>query len=657
MASKRQRGVRVSPVKLQHALAESGLKTQTAVAEQIADLEQLESAPRGLVNKVFRGEPVDPRSVERVANALGVDAWTLYVASDDPVMQSHDPTLEQVNTPIKQTWPTRRTLRVSALFVALAVGWAYLWPATKSEQTASSSLNATNPAENRESQPAVIVLPINAPENLPIAQTLSNKLNTKWRVIPDASRDNNQTPDAQSMLRQGMVDRIIEGQVTAQGRWLGITLFLHRPGTMQAIWQGVLPAQASIEHVEAVFDKATITITKEQALPPQALEAQTKYLIGRDFLDRARIEPNIRRALTEFESALRADPDYVNAYAGLCEALIMEQIRTGDVARLMEAEVQCNKALVLDSDNLEAQRVQAYLDRKRGRIDQSMTGFTAVLQQSPNNIDALLGIADVYITQYQLGQDTDAYDNALKAVRLAFEQEPDFWKTAFSLARIEYFGGNLDAAISAAQHAVSADSNVLSLSNLGTFQFCQGDFAAARDAYLQVKSVAPVSFVGEQQVAAVNYNLGDFHAAVDGFKIALDLHQQSGAANDHRVWGNYADALRHAGDMQAATASYAQAISLAEKAISEGDGNPQHAIAKAYYYEMLSLTDPRQTSQLATLAELEALSETADPIYLMFLAIIYQHRGLHEQAEAFRALASEGCPGIAISPDYIAASK
>ncbi len=657
MASKRQRGVRVSPVKLQHALAESGLKTQTAVAERIADLEQLESAPRGLVNKVFRGEPVDPRSVERIASALGVNAWTLYVASDDPILPSHKHASQPVDTELKRPWLTRRTIWVSALFMMLPVAWAFLSSVYNAEQKSPPSTSVPSPSEDRTTQPTVIVLPIDTPNNLSITQTLSEKLNTQWRTMPNSSRDNNQQPDAQNMLRQNIVDRVIEGRVVTQGRWLGITLFLHRVGNMQAIWQGVLPVHASIQHLDLVLSSAAETITGEQALPSHALEAQVKYLIGREFLDRERTEPNIRRALNEFESALRIDPGYVNAYVGLCEALIMEQIRTGDVARLTEAGTQCDKALALDHSNLEAHRVQAYLDRKRGRIDESMAGFTAVLERAPNHTDALLGITDVYITQYQLAQDKNAYSKALETVRQAFEQEPDFWKTAFSLARIEYFGGNLDSAINAAQHAVKADSNVLTLSNLGTFQFCQGDFSAARDAYLQVKAVAPISFVGEQQLAAVNYNLGDFQAAAQGFKTSLDLHEQSGAARDHRVWGNYADALRHAGDMPAATASYAQAISLAEKAISEGDGNPQHAIAKAYYYEMLSLTDPQQTSQLATLAELETLSETADPIYLMFLAIIYQNRELHQQAEAFRALASEGCPGIAISPDYVIGSR
>jgi hypothetical protein len=82
--NKRRRGIQASPAKLRKALADAGLKSQNAVAEKIADLESLDSPPRGLVNRVWRGEAVDPQSLERVARALGVPGWTLYRSSDEP---------------------------------------------------------------------------------------------------------------------------------------------------------------------------------------------------------------------------------------------------------------------------------------------------------------------------------------------------------------------------------------------------------------------------------------------------------------------------------------------------------------------------------------------------------------------------------------------
>ncbi|HNP62803.1 MAG TPA: hypothetical protein PKH39_02655, partial [Woeseiaceae bacterium] len=81
--SQRHRGVRASRAKLAHALAEAGLKTQVALAERIADIEDLDAAPKDAVNRVFRELPVDPATLERVARALGVEAYALYKSADE----------------------------------------------------------------------------------------------------------------------------------------------------------------------------------------------------------------------------------------------------------------------------------------------------------------------------------------------------------------------------------------------------------------------------------------------------------------------------------------------------------------------------------------------------------------------------------------------
>src|SRR3546814_17311859 len=79
----RKRGVRASRLKLYQALTDAGLKTQVALAVRIADLEGLDEVPRDLVNRVFREQPVEMASLERVARGLGVQAYTLYKTADD----------------------------------------------------------------------------------------------------------------------------------------------------------------------------------------------------------------------------------------------------------------------------------------------------------------------------------------------------------------------------------------------------------------------------------------------------------------------------------------------------------------------------------------------------------------------------------------------
>ena len=91
MNGRRLRGVRASRIKLEAALQQAGLNrhTQAALAQHIADLEGLESSPKDMVSRVFREQPVDPQSIERVARALGVPAHTLYLTGE--IHDKHEP--------------------------------------------------------------------------------------------------------------------------------------------------------------------------------------------------------------------------------------------------------------------------------------------------------------------------------------------------------------------------------------------------------------------------------------------------------------------------------------------------------------------------------------------------------------------------------------
>lgn len=96
MQASKQRGVRASRLKLEKALADSPLtrKTQVAIANAIADAEELDAAPKDLVSRVFRELPVDAQTIERVARVLDVDARDLYLTEEDPAWPARAASLE-----------------------------------------------------------------------------------------------------------------------------------------------------------------------------------------------------------------------------------------------------------------------------------------------------------------------------------------------------------------------------------------------------------------------------------------------------------------------------------------------------------------------------------------------------------------------------------
>ncbi|MGH8274777.1 MAG: hypothetical protein ACRES9_11115 [Gammaproteobacteria bacterium] len=123
--------MRASRTRLNHALAQAGLKTQSALAERIADLEGLDAAPKDLVNRVFREKPVDPLSLERVAQALGVEAYTLYLSSSETSPPVEEQTGDTATPDAPPSFKSKRLVtpwRIAAgLAAVLLLGAGVLW--------------------------------------------------------------------------------------------------------------------------------------------------------------------------------------------------------------------------------------------------------------------------------------------------------------------------------------------------------------------------------------------------------------------------------------------------------------------------------------------------------------------------------------------------
>ena len=113
----KQRGVRASRVRLERALLASDLekKTQIALANRIADFEELDAAPRDLVNRIFREQPVDVKSIARVARALGVEAESLYADAAQRRASGAEPPAGPVSR-----------VRVAGVATGLGIGVAFL---------------------------------------------------------------------------------------------------------------------------------------------------------------------------------------------------------------------------------------------------------------------------------------------------------------------------------------------------------------------------------------------------------------------------------------------------------------------------------------------------------------------------------------------------
>lgn len=140
MANKKSRGIRGSRIKLEAALAASDLtkKTQTALADAIADHEELDAAPKDLVSKLFRELPVDPQTIERVARILKVDAASLYRSDDVSGFLSKNG--QQLPLPNKQKFKKIPLILFAVLVLALGIGFSVKLMAPKNDNMCHDGL-------------------------------------------------------------------------------------------------------------------------------------------------------------------------------------------------------------------------------------------------------------------------------------------------------------------------------------------------------------------------------------------------------------------------------------------------------------------------------------------------------------------------------------
>ncbi|MGH9405356.1 MAG: protein kinase domain-containing protein [Terriglobia bacterium] len=170
------------------------------------------------------------------------------------------------------------------------------------------------------------------------------------------------TPPAQ-VARELGVDAVVEGAVVRSGNEVRITAQLIYAPTGTYFWaksyrgdlRDVLKVQAEVAGAIAREIKIAVTpseherLSRTSAVNPAAYEA---YLKGRYYWNRA-TEHDWLRARQSFEQAVRIDPDYAPAYAGLsdfyCETGVL-----APAVRMRQASQYALKALAVDPNLAEA---------------------------------------------------------------------------------------------------------------------------------------------------------------------------------------------------------------------------------------------------------------------------------------------------------------
>jgi Flp pilus assembly protein TadD len=297
-------------------------------------------------------------------------------------------------------------------------------------------------------------------------------------------------------------------------------------------------------------------LAQRAAQPPTThASAFDQYLAGL-----AKLHGPGTRSLDEagesFRRALAEDPKFALAYAGLCERYALGYDKTRDAALIPQAESACGEALKLDPSLREVSAALGQLYLVSGRYEQATTMYRNAVNADPENADGYVG----------LGEALDAQDrtaDAERSFRKAIDVEPTYWGAQNALGNFLFRHGRTSAAIATYRRVTELiPASPLAFNNLGAALLVAGDFEGAAAAFDRSLTLEPTSSAYSNS-GTVYYFLGRFADAARMFTRATEL-----SAQDHRWWGNLADAQWQIdGSRPDAQSNYRHAIALARKSL------------------------------------------------------------------------------------------
>lgn len=641
----RQRGVRASRAKLEQALRQSGFKTQAALAEKIAKLEGLESTPKDLVSKAFREKLIEPQSLERIAVALDVKAYTLYQSSD---VQTRLPTLSANNKPNPTaTFPWHIATAILLIATITTVFWLSL-------VNSSNAVKLTLPGM----KPSFLIYP-QKKSLYSIAEQLKSILDKHYQVtlIPVALNEFNNSPS--DLIKEFQSDWVLSIDAIQIGRYSGVRLYLS-DGSFD---YPVLVENASQEEqFTTLFDDPIVKAQLQQDIQTSidtlapvsdkgllSKEQQSTYLISRQLLEDYQSFENLNKAQLLMEALLREQPLFGPAFALLCEIGIHESWRENEKASLRQANVLCQQALSLAPNNLYVQTVAAFLQEKNGNKDRALKQYQSILMQSPNHIESLMGLASVNFAIYRSEGNQDALNQALGFARQAALVQEDYWRPFQLLALIEFSSGNRDNAIQAWEAQVSIRPNELILSNLGLMYLCNANFELAKTRLDNAQTLAPDSYMPLEGLASIHYYQSNYQQALN---LRLKVQELIGNedAGIHQQWGDLADTYLQLGQSDSAKQAYRTALTILERDQLRGNGSQDDQVYRLYYQVQL-FDDIEEKQILIKQTSATESAELSSPA-LVRKALILKMIGESEQAQFELKQAAKVCPAYLQRPEF-----
>jgi DNA-binding winged helix-turn-helix (wHTH) protein/TolB-like protein/thioredoxin-like negative regulator of GroEL len=449
-------------------------------------------------------------------------------------------------------------LLAGTIAVGLCVAGVYLWR------------GRTRPASGQPVR-AIAVLPFkplvvgNRDEALEMgmADTLISKLSgiseLTVRPLSRVRRYGGPEQDPFAAGRELGVEAVLDGHVQRWGDRVRVTARLVRVGDGKQLWAGHFDEEFT--NIFSVQDSISEKVTRELALELTGeeerrlakrhtadAEAYELYLKGRFFISLA--QP--RRAIELFERAVRRDPDFALAHAGLADIYSRLPIAADAPSReaIPRAKKAALKALEIDDRLAEAYAALGWIDfYYEWDWEGSEANHRRALEINPDDFSARLGYAhllsntgrheealrevDQSIKLDSLSPIANAlkgqflfharrHSEAIEQLHKTLEVNPAFWVALVQLGRSYEQVGRHPEALEAFRKARESGGATAPLSLIGYTQGASGHKEEAERTLRELRSLSEETYVPPYNVALVYHGLGNTAEAVRWLERAYD---------------------------------------------------------------------------------------------------------------------------------------
>jgi DNA-binding winged helix-turn-helix (wHTH) protein/TolB-like protein/Tfp pilus assembly protein PilF len=468
----------------------------------------------------------------------------------------------------QRRWELRHVLMAAVVLLGLAVVLLLL--------ASRGGRNATNVGNKPIAFKSIAVLPFksiggnsdNEHLGLGMADTLIAKLSHIQRInirpISAVYRFTDLEQDPLAAGRALGVDAVLDGRIQRADGRIRVTVELLSVSDGAVLWTETLDEE-SVDiftlqdqiagHVarslpSALTSEERALLAKNYTTNPAAYDA---YLRGRFFWNK-RNEEGFTKAIEYFRQAIRVDPNYAQAHAGLadCYALLSEYSSVRPSETTPRAKEAALKALELDDTLAEAHTSLAYvLANYEWDFPRAEREFKRAIELNPSyatthqwyaELLLILRRFDEALVEIRQAQELDPlslivngvaasilthagqYDQADELLQRTLELEPNFVAAHAYLAHVYEGKGMYEEALAELQKARDLTGSRISIFNLARVYALWGKRSEARRELGELRELSKRQYVPAYDLAQIYALLGERDRAFEELQRSYEEH-------------------------------------------------------------------------------------------------------------------------------------